>query len=347
MHFHDVLEFDTKLTADVVEWQPTNNKIENSDLLACGTYYLDKEKNQRQGCLYLLQININEKSYDIIKTLNYDSSGILDLKWINNNYLITIDSKNELKLLNYQKEPNLFGPTVSIKLAENSIGLTLDYMKLDENSYKVVSTDTFGNLNIISINNNNLILEKEFKAHDYEVWSTLIDKNDPNIIYSGADDCLLRMWDVRQSDHKKANECSLFEGGVCSIILPQRYDQHQTLLPGYSTNNLICGSYDERIYVLDKRNMKRSVKQSKKLNGGVWKIKLHTNKNMLLCACMHTGLHIVETDNDLETQLYYDGHGLNNLAYGCDWHPLGTDHRDTIASCSFYNHNLRIWNVLY
>jgi diphthamide biosynthesis protein 7 len=128
---------------------------------------------------------------------------------------------------------------------------------------------------------------------------------------------------------------------VTAIILPQR-NRDSSFLPNYSSNNILCSSYDERIYVLDKRNMKKSVNQSKKLNGGVWKMKLHSNRDLLLCACMHTGAHLVDTTH-LNSQLYYDKHGIDNLVYGCDWKP----NEDIIATCSFYNHNLRIWKPFF
>lgn len=136
-------------------------------------------------------------------------------------------------------------------------------------------------------------------------------------------------------------KCSIFNGGVTYIMQPQR---ENTPLSGYCSNTVFCSSYDERIYVLDKRNMKRSVNESKKLNGGVWKMKLHPRKDLILCACMHTGAHLVNV-HDLKSELYYDEHGLDNLVYGCDWKPTNEGNDDVIATCSFYNHSLKIWKL--
>ena len=49
MNYKEIVEFDTKLTADVVAWRPETNLNNKTDgfVLACGTYFLDKEKNQR------------------------------------------------------------------------------------------------------------------------------------------------------------------------------------------------------------------------------------------------------------------------------------------------------------
>ena len=51
MKYTDLFEFDTKLTADVVEWVPDLSKQ-----LSCGTYYYDKLSLQRSGCLYVLKL---------------------------------------------------------------------------------------------------------------------------------------------------------------------------------------------------------------------------------------------------------------------------------------------------
>ena len=349
MKYEEIFEFDTKLTADVVDWRPImsyQNKQEN--VLACGTYFLDKEHNQRLGYLYLLNVDQETKSCQVLNTLNFETSGILDLKWTDMDHIIAVDSNNILKFLFYEQLNHSFETLTQFDMRkdnESSIGLTLDFLKQSDTNLKALTSDTLGNLTLFSIENEReLNLVRSFKAHDYEAWSVLIDRNDSNVIYSGADDCALKMWDLRESASKMANKCSIFEGGVCSILLPQRSDL--SCLEGYSVNNLLCGSYDERIYVLDKRNMKRSVNESKKLDGGVWKMKCNAEKNLILCACMHTGVHIVDAKS-LSSVLYYDKHGLNNLVYGCDWSPKNNEEFDIVATCSFYNHNLRVWKVIY
>ena len=35
------------------------------------------------------------------------------------------------------------------------------------------------------------------KQHDYEAWICTYDTWDPNLIYSGGDDCKLKIWDLR------------------------------------------------------------------------------------------------------------------------------------------------------
>lgn len=341
MRYEDLLEFDTKLTADVVEWRP------NSNVLACGTYYLNKEINQRSGCIYLLNVDLNFPNIELLTTVNNDQSGILDMKWLNDDKLITIDSNNYINLFNY--EPNKSRLKMinqqNLNTGERlSVGLTIDYMNSNSNFSELLCSDTLGYLNLSVIDDCKISQKQVIKAHDYEIWSVLIDRFDSNTLYSGADDCALKIWDIRMKPNKFAGVCNLFEGGVCSIISPHHLNQtlETHIQNSYTSHNIMCGSYDEHIYVLDKRNLKKSLLKSDKLGGGVWKMKLHPFKNLLLCACMHIGVHIVKTEN-LESVLYNDKHGLNNLVYGADWM---TNTNDIIATCSFYNHNLRIWKII-
>jgi diphthine methyl ester acylhydrolase len=350
MKYKNLTEFDTNLTADVVEWRPLSST--NSDILLCGTYFLNKESNQRSGCIHVLNYLTESTVLETKSLFQYKTSGILDLKWIDENSTITIDSDNILNMHSFNEEAYSLKLKHKLNLNSNGqtcVGLTLDFSHKNDSSVKILSSDTLGNLNLVSGNHERLSLERTIKAHDYEVWSVLIDKTlEENVLYSGADDCALKMWDLRESENKPVNKCEIFEGGVCSIILPQHSDS--TLIEGYTANEILCSSYDERIYVLDKRNMKKSLKQSSKLGGGVWKMKLHPTKNLLLCACMHIGVHLVDT-TDLNSKLLYEDHGLNNLAYGCDWkkakHENENKGHDIIATCSFYNHNLRLWDLIY
>ena len=285
MEFEDLAEFDTQLTADVVAWCPSSL---NSNILACGTYFLDKEIKKRQGCIYMLNMDFENGRLILLNKFNFHNTGVLDLKWIGENRIVTIDSDNTLRLLGFDGS-NLNLVFEKRNECEAAIGLTLDCFK-DNSSINILTADTNGFLTLHDLNDDKLESIERFKAHDFEVWSVLIDQNEKNILYSGADDCLLKIWDLRESKGKCSKSCKIFEGGVTSIILPQRPNApNQMYTENYNENNVLCSSYDERIYVLDKRNLKTPVKQSNKLNGGVWKMKLHSNKNLILCACMHTG----------------------------------------------------------
>ena len=341
MNFIDLTQFDTKLTADVCEWQPSSCNNNSSSKLACATYFLNKETNKRSGCLYLMSFDSIKNELNQIQKIDYDSSGILDMKWISDSEIMTLDSNEQIQLFKYENE-NLIATTYKSFLndeTKDSIGLTFDYCSSNES--KIVTGNSKGVLNVIDVKS--MLLNAQFNAHDYEIWSVYMCRQDNNILYSGADDCLLKIWDLRDTGSAK-QKCSLFNGGVTQIQGPY-YSSNGSLIKSFSEHNMLCSSYDEQIYVLDKRNLKNFIKKSKKLGGGVWK--MHVNEdNLILCACMHTGVHIVDLD-DLESKLYYDKHGLNNLAYGCDWFKIQDSKEYLTATCSFYNNELRVWKLKY
>ena len=61
MNYKEIVEFDTKLTADVVAWRPETNLNNKTDgfVLACGTYFLDKEKNSTR--VYKIQFSTSSR----------------------------------------------------------------------------------------------------------------------------------------------------------------------------------------------------------------------------------------------------------------------------------------------
>ena len=344
MDFIDLTQFDTKLTADVCEWQPFPFS-NSSSKLACATYFLNKETNQRSGCLYLISYDSIKNELNQIQKINYESSGILDMKWISDNEIMTLDSNQNIELFKYEDGSLTSKASKSFLNEENNsvatVGLTFDYCSSNES--KIVTGNSKGTLNVIDAKN--MLLNAQFNAHEFEIWSVYMCRHDNNIVYSGADDCLLKMWDLRDTERAKL-KCSLFDGGVTQIQGPYYYSSNGgSLIKNFNENNLLCSSYDEQIYVLDKRNLKNFIKKSKKLGGGVWKMRVNED-NLILCACMHTGVHVVDL-KDLESKLYYDKHGLNNLAYGCDWLKTRDSKEYLTATCSFYNHELRVWKLKY
>lgn len=212
MRYENIAEFDTKLTADVVEWRPRSNT------LACATYYLDKEKTERRGCIYLLQLDSlaeSHKHLKLLSTLSFDKSGILDLKWLDESHMVAIDSNNILSLVSSKE------PTSPLKLVQSSdlspdqtsVGLTLDFVQSSGGGFRVASSDSFGNIYVTRIDGHVMTTDEELRCHDLEIWSLMIDKSDPNIVYSGADDCTLKVWDLRQKD-VALSSCQIFEGSI-------------------------------------------------------------------------------------------------------------------------------------
>ena len=96
----------------------------------------------------------------------------------------------------------------------------------------------------------------------------------------------------------------------------------------------------------DIRNVKNPLK-TLNMGGGVWRIRqisstddLPTSK-ILATACMHAGFKLVDkTEMKILTDYEHE-----SVAYGIDFKVLRSDDTTTLASCSFYDHTLKIWNI--
>lgn len=205
MRYESITEFNTKLTADVVEWRPHSND------LACATYFLDKEKNERNGCVYLLQFDADGHKLKLLSTLNFEKSGILDLKWLDEKHMVTIDSNNTLSLLNAQSSSLSVVDTSNLSPDQVSVGLTLDFVQESFGVYNVASSDSTGNIYFARVDERGISLTDGHRCHDLEIWSLMFDKTDPNVVFTGADDCTLKMWDLRQRD-VALSTCQIFGG---------------------------------------------------------------------------------------------------------------------------------------
>lgn len=83
------------------------------------------------------------------------------------------------------------------------------------------------------------------------------------------------------------------------------------------------------------------------VGGGVWRVRWHpTDTTKLLTACMHDGFKVLDVSGEPRTVRRFDAHGKDALAYGVDWcQPMSSGTGDHIASCSFYDHQLRSWTA--
>jgi diphthamide biosynthesis protein 7 len=336
--------FITDCPPDSIEWCPIRQ-----DIFACGTYLYNPENVTREGSIYLFQYNSLTKTIDIIQ--HQTTNGILDLKWIQCSndltFLSTISALGQLSLYSL----NDFTKPIICEDVTNDQTIALSHSWLNAINNYVVISDQQGYLTICELDNTNgLRFSQSWLAHEYECWTCTWDKHDSNIIYSGADDTLLKIWDIR--DCKQAIHINRKHTmGICSIVSNEN-NQYE----------LLTGSFDEYLRQWDKRQMNNPLKEIK-LGGGVWKIKPHPlNHDLLLCACMQNGFVIVDLKT-LTILCNYKQHG--SLAYGCDWQSNDSINRLTelmddcmneettsdnkilseslIASCSFYDKTVHVW----
>ncbi|KAL4186410.1 hypothetical protein AMTRI_Chr09g13980 [Amborella trichopoda] len=339
----DIAQYRLDGNADAVEFCP-NDPFHH--ILAAATYTLQEGDHPcRLGSISLFSIKIKEG----LKLLQHvETSGVFDIKWNPSHcnihpQLAQADSDGYLTLHGLQCSSSIsefdgeFLQELCKTKISSSMCLCLDWSP----SAKSIATGlSDGSMAISTLREGSIHPEKAWKAHDFELWSASFDTQQPELIYTGADDCKFAGWDVRESTTKPIFQNSkTHKMGVCSI----------SKCPN-SLNLLLTGSYDEHLRLWDVRSMQRPIVEEELcLGGGVWRIKHHPYlEGLLLAACMHNGFSIIRIkDGVLEIVERYDRH--ESLAYGADWQKVdssqssGIETKSFAATCSFYDQCLRVW----
>ncbi|XP_046394458.1 diphthine methyltransferase [Ischnura elegans] len=354
-----------KYNADCVEWCPIK---EFYDMFVCGTYQLierdeetlDMASNNasRLGSINLYRVN--QKGMLVLQH-RVDTPGILDMKWcsltssLNEPILAVADAKGFVTIFYLRKDNEnhalVFGESIECVDTKGTLALSIDWKSGNAENLQLVVSDSSGSISILSLIEGALVKFYTWHSHSHEAWIATFDNEDPNIVYSGGDDCKMIIYDLKQKHPIR----TLYKEHGAGI----------TALSCYRKQNILAsGCYDERLRLWDKRNWKIPLSEID-LGGGVWKVKWHPNleetlHNHLLAACMHAGFKLVNCNNawqgePLSESFTYLDHG--SLAYGCDWcHsqvPLqltpGMENRvvprSLAVTCSFYDRKLCLWAV--
>jgi WD40 repeat protein len=209
-----------------------------------------------------------------------------------------------------------------------------------------------------------------------EVWSaTFAHNGDRNMILSCGDEGALKFWDVRTTNRPMQVLKDQFEAGVtCASPHPRQ------------PHLVACGSYDETIALFDVRYLsQKPLCHSKKLGGGIWRIKWHpVADDRLLVGAMHGGCRVLRIQgwNEIEegevsggatatqTQTQTTASATTgesspsmsfkvtkkfteheSMAYGADWlvcpHPTQNGYFEAAASCSFYDNAVYMWDTVF
>ncbi|XP_069871288.1 diphthine methyltransferase isoform X4 [Dipodomys merriami] len=268
---------DTELTADAVEWCPLDGC---QRLLVCGTYQLCRPEALLAGPGAQGGPQVRSGCL-YLYSFNEDSSGT---------------------------------PLVEVQRRDTSA--ILDMKWVSDQPLNIISSDSKGQLHLLTVNEagSGLQCVASWQAHHFEAWVAAFNYWQTDIVYSGGDDGLLRVWDTRTSG------TSLFISkrhsmGVCSI----QSNPHKEHI-------LATGSYDEHILLWDTRNMTQPL-ADRPVQGGVWRLKWHpVHHYLLLAACMHGGFKILNCQRALEEKQEVTvlvSHTMpNSLVYGADWSSL-------------------------
>ncbi|XP_070580514.1 diphthine methyltransferase-like [Ptychodera flava] len=369
---------DTEYSADAVEWCPISGHL---NVLVCGTYQLaDNEKTPdskapaseqmvdscvaeenvdepkiRKGRLLIYDAEISDKfdsdSHSVAATLNEvyreECAAILDLKWCHH----TLNGKPTLGVVNadgnfllYQiQNEHSITEIESLQVGEDRLALSLDWSTgvTNSSSPSVIISDSAGEMTLCRCEQSSVVKSRQWSAHDFEAWIAAFNYWQPDIVYSGGDDCKFKCWDTRTDCVTPVFVSKRHDMGVCSIQSNRIRE-----------NILATGSYDENILIWDTRQMRNPLSTTS-VGGGVWRVKWHpTHGNWLLAACMHNGFHVLDctTITDSAQPIIKSYHGHESLAYGADWCQLlkpnnsdKTRPQNIVASCSFYDHTLHLW----
>ncbi|TIA73425.1 hypothetical protein E3P77_01172 [Wallemia ichthyophaga] len=207
--------------------------------------------------------------------------------------------------------------TIDCSPHSSSLALSLDWSNLRCDTDPQIAV-SMSDGRAISVNTSTQQLVHDWQAHDYETWIAAWDHYSPNhILYTGADDCVFKAWDLRVGLNAPVSSNKKFDGGVTTISNSP-----------HNQNELAVGSYDETLRIFDKRNLKTPT-SSIKTSGGIWRIKYHeTDDSKLVMANMYGGFDVV----DLHSSAIVHTNTHHNLAYGVDWNKEGL-----IMSASFYD----------
>ena len=240
---------------------------------------------------------------------------------------------------------------------------------------RIVSTYSNGKVaihEIVCLSDSVEVVEWEsWHAHDMftapaEVWSACFHGENQNSILSCGDEGSLKVWDTR-STSRPMQVLKPFEAGV-TCVSPHPVHEHLVAF----------GSYDETVCLFDLRYVgqtKKSLLHTKKLGGGIWRLKWHPyEKGRLLAGAMHGGCSVLQvrgldavfvedldrgtissvystSDSTMSARVTKKFTEHESMAYGADWlvckHPTREGYFEAAGSCSFYDKAAFLWDTVF
>ncbi|KAI0094898.1 WD40-repeat-containing domain protein [Irpex rosettiformis] len=370
---------DTEWPADSVEFCPHPDAV---NILVCGTYNLEKadpvtssetaddgfqpqasqRKQLRRGKCMLFALehtNQSAKGYTGNKLQEVASPAVPDLKWCHRAQserpmLVAANTEGRVSLHEYVGEECLLKQVQQIECTTADIlCLSVDW---SNRRYQSSLTRDLGNL-VVSMsdgsvallrpsNTSGLTVTDTWRAHDFEPWIAAWNYWNTYAIYTGGDDLKMKGWDTRQGFSQPTFVNKRFDAGVTTV------QSHP-----YVEHLLAVGSYDDKVRLFDARKPLVPLTEVN-VGGGAWRVKWHPSperRDDLLVACMHDGCKMLRFRNltgseisnlDITVTQHFVEH--KSMAYGADWsHAYSMARKDSndslIASCSFYDHVLHLW----
>mmetsp|Transcript_17814 Transcript_17814/g.31755 ORF Transcript_17814/g.31755 Transcript_17814/m.31755 type:complete len:373 (-) Transcript_17814:317-1435(-) len=336
-------------------------------LLAVGTYLLaDQASQAKSGCVHIFEVRNDSNSgnsaredevatypYALSDLTEYPTTAVFDIKWRPDRYqagggsvMAVAGADGKATILVVEGEAEARNGYSVRHLCESSVGERTMALSLDWGHAGCGDLDTLavstsdGELCLLKVREGRAEEEQRWRAHDMETWIVAKDRFQPAVLFSGADDCKMKVWDTRQGcDFPVFVDKRTHTMGVCCL------QSHPT------REHILCsGSYDEKVRLWDTRNLRAPLTTAThETGGGVWRLKWHPeNPELLLAACMHAGFSVLQVESSMasmETVATYTAQ--SSLAYGADWMPggcvAGSGGDNIVATCSFYDKLLHVW----
>lgn len=267
------------------------------------------------------------------------TAAILDANWMVINkkcLLIAASALSEIIVYELKDDDHLhFVDKISLASDgdENPLTLAID-VRTSANHENLIASDSRGVVSLLTVSQSNIVKERSWKAHSFEVWTCAFDKWNSNVIYTGGDDTFMHVYDIRAPEVQQILKSKCHIAGVTSFL-------------SYSENHLISGSYDEHLRVFDTRSWRQPVTVLQ-LYGGIWRIKASKcDRNLLLCACMYKNFSLCRINNERDKlDLVGELTEHKSICYGADWSPNRLcDGGQVMITCSFYDKKLCISSV--
>ncbi|KAL9298196.1 hypothetical protein ACSQ67_024092 [Phaseolus vulgaris] len=245
----DVAHWYLKGNADAVEFCPYDSYL---NVLAVSTYTLQEgSQPSRQGSISLFNVDVDTPHLDLL--FSEETAGIFDIKWSPpqghvNPLLAQADADGYLRIkmlegcCNGVEGVNL--KEMSNEKMSNSMCLYLDW---NSSATCITVGLSDGSVSIVSVLESKLEIQQEWKAHDFEVWTTSFDTHQPNLVYTGSDDCKFSCWDLRDRPPNVVFQSSKVHKMGVTCIEKSPHDP----------NILLTGSYDEFLRVWDLRSISK------------------------------------------------------------------------------------------
>lgn len=349
----------TDCSADTVEWCPADQL---EQYLLCGTYHLEEQctpavddtlplpslppPGRREGHIYVYEYDVDCNTFERIDSV--DTAAILDLKWNcfgGDQLVAAANAVGEVLLYRFADRKLHALSTAHLETtAENLLTLAIDWNRSERSTSpgttKLVASDSKGNVSLLQLNEATIDVLSIWSAHSFEAWTCCFDRWAENVVYTGGDDVLLHVFDIRAGAQKMMTNQSHM-AGVTALL---SFDDNEFMLA--------TGSYDDSLRFFDTRNFRRPLCEMN-LGGGIWRIKQNRQqRDLLLVACMYHNFSVVEIGETFDRfQLVGQYFEHDSICYGADWCRLpgkGSDELQNVsvmATCSFYDHKLNISSV--